>query len=185
MVNPIRLGFITYDHQLHFYTVPRESSSSAQQTSESTDQNTYNSYGKPQMYIVADIEDVFVPTVEGFLIPPDPAIISSILEMIPTQFCTENALNRQPTDSVLGPAIQSGMEALRAANRSGKLFVIHTNLPIGEAPGKLKNRDDRRLIGTEKEKVNAIFTSPTFEIIMEYCNDFANYYCYCCLFFYC
>ncbi|CAH8580037.1 unnamed protein product [Schistosoma intercalatum] len=152
MVNPIRLGFITYDHQLHFYTVPRESSSSAQQTSESTDQNTYNSYGKPQMYIVADIEDVFVPTVEGFLIPPDPAIISSILEMIPTQFCTENALNRQPTDSVLGPAIQSGMEALRAANRSGKLFVIHANLPIGEAPGKLKNRDDRRLIGTEKEK---------------------------------
>ncbi|VDP62671.1 unnamed protein product, partial [Schistosoma curassoni] len=154
MVNPIRLGFITYDHQLHFYTVPRESSSSAQQTSESTDQNTYNSYGKPQMYIVADIEDVFVPTVEGFLIPPDPAIISSILEMIPTQFCTENALNRQPTDSVLGPAIQSGMEALRAANRSGKLFVIHTNLPIGEAPGKLKNRDDRRLIGTEKEKAD-------------------------------
>ncbi|CAH8616036.1 unnamed protein product [Schistosoma haematobium] len=152
MVNPIRLGFITYDHQLHFYTVPRESSSSAQQTSESTNQNTYNSYGKPQMYIVADIEDVFVPTVEGFLIPPDPAIISSILEMIPTQFCTENALNRQPTDSVLGPAIQSGMEALRAANRSGKLFVIHANLPIGEAPGKLKNRDDRRLIGTEKEK---------------------------------
>ncbi|VDP65063.1 unnamed protein product, partial [Schistosoma mattheei] len=154
MVNPIRLGFITYDHQLHFYTVPRESSSSAQQTSESTDQNTYNSYGKPQMYIVADIEDVFVPTVEGFLIPPDPAIISSILEMIPTQFCTENALNRQPTDSVLGPAIQSGMEALRAANRSGKLFVIHANLPIGEAPGKLKNRDDRRLIGTEKEKAD-------------------------------
>ncbi|CAH8607184.1 unnamed protein product [Schistosoma haematobium] len=152
MVSPIRLGFITYDHQLHFYTVPRESSSSTQQTSESTDQNNYNSYGKPQMYIVADIEDVFVPTVEGFLIPPDPAIISSILEMIPTQFCTENALNRQPTDSVLGPAIQSGMEALRAANRSGKLFVIHANLPIGEAPGKLKNRDDRRLIGTEKEK---------------------------------
>ncbi|TNN14398.1 Protein transport protein isoform 1 [Schistosoma japonicum] len=148
MPNPIRVGFITYDHQLHFYTLPRESTPQT----DPTNQNSYNSYGKPQMHIVADIEDVFVPAVEGFLIPPDPVIISSILEMIPSQFCTENALSRQPTDGVLGPAIQAGVEALRAANRSGKLFVMHANLPVGEAPGKLKNRDDRRLIGTEKEK---------------------------------
>ena len=32
--------------------------------------------------------------------------------------------------------------------------MFHTSLPIGEAPGKLKNRDDRKLIGTDKEKVN-------------------------------
>ena len=31
--------------------------------------------------------------------------------------------------------------------------MFHTSLPIGEAPGKLKNRDDRKLIGTDKEKV--------------------------------
>ncbi|CAH8570203.1 unnamed protein product [Heterobilharzia americana] len=148
-VNPIRVGFITYDHQLHFYTVPRESTPG--QPSELINQSSYN-YGKPQMYIVADIEDVFVPAVEGFLIPPDPVAISSILEMIPTQFCAENAVNRQPADSVLGPAIQAGMEALRAASRCGKLFVLHANLPVAEAPGKLKHRDDRRLIGTEKEK---------------------------------
>ena len=34
----------------------------------------------------------------------------------------------------------------------GKLLVLHSSLPIGEAPGKLKNRDDRKLLGTEKEK---------------------------------
>ena len=31
-------------------------------------------------------------------------------------------------------------------------MVFHSSLPIAEAPGKLKNRDDRKLLGTEKEK---------------------------------
>ncbi|XP_050832557.1 protein transport protein Sec24C isoform X6 [Serinus canaria] len=31
-------------------------------------------------------------------------------------------------------------------------FIFHTSLPIAEAPGKLKNRDDRKLINTDKEK---------------------------------
>lgn len=158
-MSPLRVGFMTYDHQLHFYTVPREVNAAvaAKDTLQgtTTNESTY-SYGKPQMHIVADIEDVFVPAVEGFLIPPDPAVVSSILEMIPTQFCTESAVSRQPADAVLGPAIQAGMEALRAANCSGKLYVLHANLPVGEAPGKLKHRDDRRLIGTEKEKVGVL-----------------------------
>ena len=45
------------------------------------------------------------------------------------------------------------MEALKAAECAGKLFLFHTSLPIAEAPGKLKNRDDRKLINTDKEKV--------------------------------
>uniref|UniRef100_A0A3Q2WKR4 SEC24 homolog C, COPII coat complex component n=1 Tax=Haplochromis burtoni TaxID=8153 RepID=A0A3Q2WKR4_HAPBU len=39
-----------------------------------------------------------------------------------------------------------------AADCAGKLFVFHTSLPIAEAPGKLKNREDKKLIGTDKEK---------------------------------
>lgn len=31
-------------------------------------------------------------------------------------------------------------------------MVFHSSLPIAEAPGKLKNRDDRKLLGTDKEK---------------------------------
>lgn len=41
----------------------------------------------------------------------------------------------------------------KAAECAGKIFVFHTTLPIAEAPGKLKNRDDRKLLGTDKEKV--------------------------------
>lgn len=42
---------------------------------------------------------------------------------------------------------------VQAADCAGKLFVFHTSLPIAEAPGKLKNREDKKLIGTDKEKV--------------------------------
>jgi len=42
---------------------------------------------------------------------------------------------------------------LQAAECAGKLFIFHTSLPIAEAPGKLKNRDDKKLINTDKEKV--------------------------------
>lgn len=40
----------------------------------------------------------------------------------------------------------------KAAECAGKLVVFHTSLPTAEAPGKLKNRDDRKLLATEKEK---------------------------------
>ncbi|CAJ0964860.1 unnamed protein product [Ranitomeya imitator] len=50
------------------------------------------------------------------------------------------------------PVIQAGMEAEKAAECAGKLFIFHSSLPTAEAPGKLKNRDDRRVINTDKEK---------------------------------
>ena len=57
------------------------------------------------------------------------------------------------TETVLGPVIKAGLEALKAADCTGKLFIFHSSLPVAEAPGKLKMRDDRKLLGTEKEKV--------------------------------
>jgi len=44
------------------------------------------------------------------------------------------------------------MEALKAAGRSGRLFVFHSSLPTAQGPGTLKNRVDSKLLGTEKEK---------------------------------
>lgn len=43
----------------------------------------------------------------------------------------------------------------QAADCAGKLFIFHTSLPIAEAPGKLKNREDKKLVGTDKEKVQS------------------------------
>ncbi len=36
--------------------------------------------------------------------------------------------------------VKAGKEAFRAAGCCGKLIVFHHNLPVAEAPGKLKNR---------------------------------------------
>ena len=58
------------------------------------------------------------------------------------------------TEVVLGPVMQAGLDALKAAGRAGKLYIFHSSLPVAEAPGKMKNRDERQLLGTEKEKVH-------------------------------
>ena len=74
------------------------------------------------------------------------------MEQIPQMFAES-----RETEIVLGPVIQAGMDALKSADCAGKLFIFHSSLPIAEAPGKLKNRDDRKLLGSDKEKVRAFF----------------------------
>ncbi|CAD7675689.1 unnamed protein product [Nyctereutes procyonoides] len=126
----IRVGFVTYNKVLHFY-------------------NVKSSLAQPQMMVVSDVADMFVPLLDGFLvnISESRAVITSLLDQIPEMFA-----DTRETETVFAPVIQAGMEALKAAECAGKLFLFHTSLPIAEAPGKLKNRDDRKLINTDKEK---------------------------------
>ncbi|XP_061562318.1 protein transport protein Sec24C [Phycodurus eques] len=126
----VRVGFVTYNKVLHFY-------------------NVKSSLAQPQMLVVSDISEMFVPLLDGFLvnIGESRQVIESLLDHIPEMFA-----DTRETETVFGPVIQAGLEALKAADCAGKLFVFHTSLPIAEAPGKLKNREDKKLIGTDKEK---------------------------------
>ncbi|VDM38867.1 unnamed protein product [Toxocara canis] len=126
----LRVGFATYDQTIHFY-------------------NLKSAMGQPQMLVVGDVNEVFVPLVDGFLVTLDEAevAIQSLLTEIETMFAETRI-----TETMLGPVIEAGLDALKCADRAGKLFIFHTNLPIMEAPGKLKNRDDRKLLGTDKER---------------------------------
>ncbi|CAF1439646.1 unnamed protein product [Rotaria sp. Silwood1] len=137
----IRVGFATFDKQIHFY-------------------NIKNTLGQPQMMIVSDLEDIFVPLLDGFLSTPEESrgVINSLLDQIPQNFA-----NSQETETILAPVIQSGIQALKEANCAGKIYIFSTTLPISVAPGKLTNRDDKKLLGTDKEKtllapVNNIYT---------------------------
>ena len=56
------------------------------------------------------------------------------------------------TETLLGPAIQACKQALKDSERSGKIFVFSTSLPTRNGPGQLKNRDERKYMGTDKEK---------------------------------
>ncbi|XP_072138675.1 protein transport protein Sec24C-like isoform X1 [Mobula birostris] len=127
----IKVGFVTYNKVLHFY-------------------NVKSSLAQPQMMVVSDVADMFVPLLDGFLVNVNEsrAVINSLLEQIPEMFA-----DTRETETVFGPVIQAGLEALKAAECAGKLFIFHSTLPLAEAPGKLKNRDDKKLINTDKEKV--------------------------------
>ncbi|XP_061398380.1 protein transport protein Sec24C isoform X1 [Musca vetustissima] len=126
----MRVGFITYNSTVHFY-------------------NIKSSLAQPQMMVVGDVHDMFMPLLDGFLCNPEEseAVIDALMEQIPKMF-----VDTKETETILYPAIQAGLEALKASNCAGKLLVFNSTLPIAEAPGKLKNRDDRKLLGTEKEK---------------------------------
>ena len=83
---------------------------------------------------------MFVPLAKGLMVDvsESEAVIDSLLEQIPAMFA-----ETRETETILGPVIQAGKEAFKAANMSGKLVVFHHNLPVAQAPGQLKNRDDR------------------------------------------
>uniref|UniRef100_A0A8B9VCN2 Uncharacterized protein n=1 Tax=Anas zonorhyncha TaxID=75864 RepID=A0A8B9VCN2_9AVES len=85
----IRVGFVTYNKVLHFF-------------------NVKSNLAQPQMMVVSDVGEVFVP------------------------FTTIPYLNKKC---------------------AGILFIFHSSLPTAEAPGKLRNRDDKKLLSTNKEKV--------------------------------
>ncbi|XP_006112671.2 protein transport protein Sec24D [Pelodiscus sinensis] len=127
----IRVGFVTYNKVLHFF-------------------NIKSNLAQPQMMVVSDVGEVFVPLLDGFLVnfQESRSVVNNLLDQIPEMFADTNE-----SETVFAPVIQAGMEALKAAECAGKLFIFHSSLPTAEAPGKLKNRDDKKLVNTDKEKI--------------------------------
>eukprot|EP01114_Cavostelium_apophysatum_P023174 TRINITY_DN864_c0_g1_i2.p1 TRINITY_DN864_c0_g1~~TRINITY_DN864_c0_g1_i2.p1 ORF type:complete len:800 (+),score=151.47 TRINITY_DN864_c0_g1_i2:45-2444(+) len=121
-----RVGFITYDSTVHFY-------------------NLRASLSSPQMLVVADIDDVFLPLPEDMLVNLNEsrAIIENLLSKFPTMFQSTHIV-----DSTLGVALKAGFEVLK--NIGGKMIVLASNLP-SEGLGRLKKREDSKLFGTDKE----------------------------------
>lgn len=126
----MKVGFITYNNTVQFY-------------------NIKSTLAQPQMMVVGDVHEMFMPLLDGFLVDPEEseAVIDSLMEQIPKMYG-----DTRETETILLPAIQAGLEALKASECAGKLLVFHSSLPVSDAPGQLKNRDDRKLLGTEKEK---------------------------------
>merc|ERR1719309_1527330 len=126
----MKVGFMTYDSKINFY-------------------NCNSLLAQPQQMTVGDVDDMFVPLAEGLMVDvsQSESVIDSLLQSIPAMFS-----ETRETETILGPVIQAGKEAFKAAGMAGKLVVFHHNLPVATAPGKLKNRDDRKCLGTDKEK---------------------------------
>ncbi|XP_014674591.1 PREDICTED: protein transport protein Sec24C-like [Priapulus caudatus] len=103
----IRVGFVTYNNVLHFY-------------------NLKAGLAQPQMMVVADVQDVFLPLLDGFLVTmsqDSEDLIDSLLEQIEVMFA-----DTRETETVLGPVIQAGLEALKT--------ILASQLPFYKNLGK-------------------------------------------------
>ncbi|KAF9142343.1 COPII coat Sec23p-Sfb3p heterodimer component [Mortierella sp. GBA39] len=141
-----QVGILTYDKTVHFY-------------------NLSSGLEQAQMMVVPDVDDVFVPLSDGFLVSPETSksIVESLLDTIPQLFA-EN----KTTDPVIGAVVQAVRMALE--NRGGKLIMFQTALPTS-GPGALKQREDSKLYGTDKERTLFAPQDDFYKKVAESCVD--------------
>ena len=90
----MRVGFMTYDSKINFY-------------------NIKGNLSQPQQLTVGDVDDMFVPLVDGLLcsLEESETVIDSLLEQIPIMFG-----ETRETETILAPVIQAGKEAFKVSN---------------------------------------------------------------------
>ncbi|XP_054245426.1 protein transport protein Sec24A [Indicator indicator] len=112
-----KIGFITFDSTIHFYSLQEGLS-------------------QPQMLIVSDIEDVFVPMPENLLVNlnENKELIQDLLKTLPQMFTKS-----LETQSALGPALQAAFKLMSPTG--GRISVFQTQLP-SVGMGALKSREE-------------------------------------------
>jgi len=123
----LQVGIITYDTSLHFY-------------------NLNPNLSAPQMLVVSDLEDLFLPLPDDILVnaSESESSIMSLLDSLPTLF-QETKIN----ESCMGSAVKGAYMAMK--HIGGKLLVFSAAIPsVGEYSLK-STRDQPRLLGTDRE----------------------------------
>lgn len=112
-----RVGFVTFDSTIHFY-------------------NLQEGLSQPQMLVVSDIDDVFIPTPDSLLVnlKESQELVKDLLTALPGMFT-----NTRETHSALGPALQAAYKLMTPTG--GRISVFQTQLPTIGA-GLLQSRED-------------------------------------------
>ncbi|MBA0742576.1 hypothetical protein Gogos_015618, partial [Gossypium gossypioides] len=122
-----QIGFITYDSTIHFY-------------------NMKSSLAQPQMMVVSDLDDIFVPLPDDLLVNLSESrnVVETFLDSLPSMF--QDNVN---VESAFGPAVKAAFMVM--SQLGGKLLIFQNTLP-SLGVGRLKLRgDDLRAYGTDKE----------------------------------
>ncbi|KAF4618938.1 hypothetical protein D9613_010130 [Agrocybe pediades] len=140
-----RVAIITYDKNIHFYDFTSE---------------------MIQLAVVADVEEVFVPSRTLFVEPLSRKLaIEALLDSIPLQYAENTS-----ADSCFGSAIRAGLAAL--AGRGGHLVFFHSALPtIGAGALPLTPPSETALYDTDKEKNLHKPRSDTWNLIADECSE--------------
>ncbi|KAE9005561.1 Protein transport protein Sec24-like [Phytophthora rubi] len=121
-----RVGFLTYDSSIHFY-------------------NLKSTLKAPQMMVVADLDELFIPIPDELLVNLSDSreVVEMLLETLPAIH-----QNSRSAETALGPAIRVAFKLMSSIG--GKMLVFQNSLP-STGNGALRNRDNPRLYGTDKE----------------------------------
>ncbi|KAI8388009.1 Sec23/Sec24 trunk domain-containing protein [Radiomyces spectabilis] len=136
--NRTKIGIITVDSALHFY-------------------NLNPNLSEPQMLVVSDLEDVFVPSPADLLVnlTESKEILKSLLEKLPDMF--KDSVN---VNNALGTALQAAFKMVSTIG--GKIICLQSTLP-NVGTGALKPREDVKLLGTAKESTLLNAASPFYK----------------------
>lgn len=112
-----RIGFLTFDSTVHFY-------------------NLQDGLSQPQMLVVSDIEDIFIPSHDNLMVSLKDSreLVRDLLTSLPSMFSQS-----RETHSALGPALQAAFKLMSATG--GRVSVFQTQLPSLGA-GLLQSRED-------------------------------------------
>ncbi|CAJ2631773.1 unnamed protein product [Trifolium pratense] len=122
-----QIGFATFDSTIHFY-------------------NLKSTLTQPQMWVVSDLDDIFIPLPDDLLVnlSESRSVVEAFLDSLPTMF--QDNVN---LESAFGPALKAAFMVM--SQLGGKLLIFQNTLP-SLGVGRLKLRgDDSRVYGTDKE----------------------------------
>ncbi|TKY58845.1 transport protein Sec24 [Spatholobus suberectus] len=122
-----QIGFATFDSTIHFY-------------------NMKSSLAQPQMLVVSDLDDIFIPLPDDLLVnlSESRSVVETFLDSLPTMF--QDNVN---LESAFGPALKAAFMIM--SQLGGKLLIFQNTLP-SLGIGRLRLRgDDSRVYGTDKE----------------------------------
>jgi len=124
--NRTKIGFITYDSTLHFY-------------------NLNSNLTEPQMLVVSDLDDIFIPAPDDLLVnlTESRSVIESFLNKLGNLHKTT-----QNVSSALPAALSAANKIL--APIGGMIAIFQSNIP-NCGKNALKKREDPSLYNTSKE----------------------------------
>ncbi|KAJ7977821.1 Protein transport protein Sec24-like protein [Quillaja saponaria] len=134
-----QIGFATFDSTIHFY-------------------NMKSSLTQPQMMVVSDLEDLFVPLPDDLLVnlSESRSVVETFLESLPSMFRDNVNL-----ESAFGPALKAAFMVM--SQLGGKLLIFQNTLP-SLGVGRLKLRgEDFRVYGTDKEHALRLPEDPFYK----------------------
>ncbi|MBA0733824.1 hypothetical protein Gogos_017797, partial [Gossypium gossypioides] len=122
-----QIGFITFDSTIHFY-------------------NMKSSLMQPQMMVVSDLDDIFVPLPDDLLVNLSESrnVVETFLDSLPSMF--QDNVN---VESAFGSALKAAFMVM--SKLGGKLLIFQNTLPsMGVGCLKLRGHD-LHVYGTDKE----------------------------------